>query len=77
MAKNEDRQGMGVVEGLHMQTPLRRYAEFVVAHPWAVLVVSLLFSTLLGAGVTRLSVDTDPAAHPSRAAQVTFPKSFL
>jgi uncharacterized protein len=43
-----------------MQALLRRYAQFVVAHPWMVLLVSLLISAVMGVGATRLHVDTDP-----------------
>ncbi len=43
-----------------MRTFLRRYAEFVVAHPWMVFLASLFLSAVLGAGTMRLSVDTDP-----------------
>jgi uncharacterized protein len=43
-----------------MQALLRRYAQFVVAHPWMVLLASLLISVVMGAGAMRLRVDTDP-----------------
>jgi len=43
-----------------MRTVLRRYAEFVVAHPWMILLASLLVSAVMGAGAMRLRIDTDP-----------------
>jgi len=43
-----------------MRKVLRKDAEFVVAHPWAVLVASLIVSAVMAAGTLRLSVDTAP-----------------
>ncbi len=48
---------------------LKTYARFVVRHAWLVLVVSLVLSGILAAGVTKLQIEVDPekqmpADHP-------------
>ena len=52
-----------------MRTFLRRYAEFVVAHAWLVLLASLLVSAVMGVSWAGRStpVCTSPAADRRRA----------
>jgi predicted RND superfamily exporter protein len=48
---------------------LRRYAEFIARHAWAVLLVSVVATTIIASGMTRLVFNLDPnqelpADHP-------------
>ena len=39
---------------------LRRHAEFIARHAWAVLVVSLIVTAAIGSGMSRLVFNLDP-----------------
>jgi predicted RND superfamily exporter protein len=43
-----------------MQTALKRYAEFIAAHAWAVLLACLLATAIVASGMSRLVFNLDP-----------------
>jgi hypothetical protein len=43
-----------------MQAVLKRYAEFIAAHAWAVLLVCLLATAIVASGMGRLAFNLDP-----------------
>ena len=60
---------------------LRRYAEFIARHAWAVLLVSLIATTIIASGMRRLAFNLDPdeelpADHPYIVADRTIRKEF-
>ena len=60
---------------------LRRYAEFIARHAWAVLLVSLIATTIIASGMSRLVLNLDPEEelppdHPYIVADRTIRKEF-
>ena len=60
---------------------LRRYAEFIARHAWAVLLVALVATTIIASGMSRLVVNLDPeqalpADHPYIVTDRTIRKEF-
>src|SRR5262245_7962520 len=60
---------------------LRRYAAHIVRHPWRVLILSLLGTAAVAAGMSRLTINLDleqqlPADHPYVVVDRTVRKEF-